>query len=643
MNKKLLYFLRWIILGLIIGILFAFVLKISLPKIKTQFVFSQQPLELANYDVFDVGVVDANSDRNLDVFTVNHSGRQSMALGNGEGLFTDVLSQWNLDQDYDFPNLEDTLDRPEFLEPGLYIYRHDKALYLHGDRLSAEISGTIELSWAVEIQQQKDVRVSVQEQELKNGVETTIEFVAANDSWLVIRSEEDIIEIPHRISINSQVPLSQIHVGLNALNPQEHQFNLMWRDRHSLAWTDLNRDGRLDVFIGRGGVKGQLEQVNESLKDELMIRGDRAFKNEIDSAAMVKKDCPARQSAWVDYNSDKLLDLYIICGRNDKPFHPNQLWQQQADGTFRDVAPQLRLDFPEDGTFRWLDADGDGNIDLLITREKNIELWLNKGDRFEGQPIVRDGKAKIRKIAIADFDRDGDLDAYGSSKYTEEPNLLLINQNGSFQAVNPAIKGLPETGINGAWIDYNNDGLTDLQTVPQGIYQQSSDGRFRGTGLLNVEHNLTQVLDTRGVWFDFDNNGSQDYLSLNKESPSLWSSLQNKLSPQEDANRWQQIWQTNLYQNKKDANHWLQIELSGSPTNPLGIGTTVEVTTSRGKQLQQVGNTDDSYFSQGHYRLYFGLGKDKQVKAIAIKWSDGQTQRLENVVGDRLITIDKIS
>jgi hypothetical protein len=197
--------------------------------------------------------------------------------------------------------------------------------------------------------------------------------------------------------------------------------------------------------------------------------------------------------------------------------------------------------------------------------------------------------------------------------------------------------------MNGAWIDYNNDGLTDLQTVPQGIYQQSSDGQFRDTGLLNMEHNPSQILDTRGVWFDFDNNGSQDYLSLTKESPSVWSSLQNKIFPPEDANRWQKIWQTNLYQNKKDSNHWLQIELSGSPTNPLGIGTTVEVTTSKGKQLQQVGNTDDSYFSQGHYRLYFGLGKDKQVKAIAIKWSDDQTQRLENVAGDRLIIIDKNS
>ena len=653
MNKKFLRFSRWICLGAIASILLATTLAISLPIIRTQLAFSQQPIKLdENYDVFDLGVVDANSDGNLDLFSVNHSGRQIFALGDGRGKFTNALSQWHLDQDYDISNLEDSLEQPKFDNSGLYIYRQDKALYFHSNQLNSgeSISGRLQLSWPVSIEKQENFEAEVKQQQTSQFVASTVEFTATGNGWLVIKSQEDIIEIPHQVEIDSPTPLEKIYLGLNSINPQKRQFDLMWRDRHSMAWTDLNQDGQLDVFIGRGGVKGQLNRIGDRIKDELMIQDGQRFSNQIEQTGIVKKDCPARQSAWVDYNSDKLLDLYIVCGRNNKPFHPNQFWQQQADGKFLDVASQLGLDFPEDGSFRWLDADRDGNIDLLITREKDIELWLNKGDRpsvalrdrFEGQSIVREGKAKIRKIAVADFDRDGDLDAYGSSKYAEEPNLLLVNQNGSFQAVNPTTRGLPETGMNAAWVDYNNDGLTDLQIVPQGIYQQSS-GQFKATQLLGMEHNLSQVLDTRGIWFDFNNDGSQDYLSLTKESPSLWSSLQNKLFPSEDANRWQKIWQTNLYQNKKDSNHWLQIELLGSPTNPLGIGTTVEVTTSQGKQLQQVGNTDDSYFSQGHYRLYFGLGKDRQVKAIALKWSDGQTQRLENVKGDRLITIDKNS
>ncbi len=646
MNKNFSKFSKLIFVAFISSIFISVSLALILPTVKTHWHFSRLPIALATYDLFDIGVIDANSNGNLDVFTVNHSAKQSLKLGNGKGEFKDVLSAWNLDQDREFPQLEDFHIQPEFDLSGLYIYRQNKALYLHSQQLGEKtIAGTLHLSWPVVIEKQQEFDVEISQQSREKSVQSTVKFTAHKDGWLVIKSKDDIIEIPHSFTIEPQVALTDIYVGLQKINPKSHQFELMWRDRHSMAWTDINRDRQLDVFIGRGGIKGQLDQIDDSIMDELMIRKNQSFTNQVERSGLVKKQCPARQSAWVDFDNDDLLDLYIVCGRNDDPVYPNQLWQQQSDGKYVDVAAQFGVDFPEDGCFRWLDADRDGDMDLLATREETIELWMNQGENFQPQTIVKNWQGKILNLAIADFDTDGDLDAYASSKYIDEPNLLLINDRGSFKAVNPTTIGLPDTGINAAWLDDDNDGLSDFHIVPHGIYHQLHNGRFKATNILNVASNLSQIVNARGVWFDFDNDGARDYLLSTKQPPSVISRLKNKLISNNDVdpNNWQKIWSARLYQNKQSSNHWLQIELVGSLGNPQGIGTLVEVITSKGKQLQQVGNTDNSYYSQGHYRLYFGLGKDERVKAIDLQWSDGQIQHLENIIGDRLITIDKNS
>ncbi|MGB5634139.1 MAG: hypothetical protein WBM86_15355, partial [Waterburya sp.] len=358
MNKKLFRFSKLIILGLFGSITLAIIIALSLPSIKTRWQFDRAPIALASYDLFDLGVVDANSDGNLDLFTVNHSAAQSLKLGNGTGKFRDSLSAWNLDQDREFPQLEDSLAQPEFNQPGLYIYRKDKALYLHGYKLGQQtISGTLQLSWAITIEQQKMFALQTRAETQPLGtVETKVEFTASDNGWLIIRGKDDIVEIPHKFQLDPDVSLANIHIGINKLQPNNHRFDLMWRDRHTMAWTDINQDGKLDVFIGRGAVKGQIQAVSDPVEDELMIQTSDSFTNTIAASGISKKDCPARQSAWVDYNNDDLLDLYVVCGRNNQPTHPNQLWQQQANGKFVDRASNLGLDFPEEGCFRWVDV-----------------------------------------------------------------------------------------------------------------------------------------------------------------------------------------------------------------------------------------------------------------------------------------------
>ena len=95
------------------------------------------------------------------------------------------------------------------------------------------------------------------------------------------------------------------------------------------------------------------------------------------------------------------------------------------------------------------------------------------------------------------------------------------------------------------------------------------------------------------------------------------------------------------YRNVGPAAHWLQIKLVGGKRNRQAIGAQVTVVTPDGAQIKEVGSSEGSFFSQGHYRLYYGLGQHSQTKSITVRWSDGVVTEYKNIEGDRFLTIRK--
>ncbi|MEL6381318.1 MAG: ASPIC/UnbV domain-containing protein, partial [Cyanobacteria bacterium J06626_18] len=96
-------------------------------------------------------------------------------------------------------------------------------------------------------------------------------------------------------------------------------------------------------------------------------------------------------------------------------------------------------------------------------------------------------------------------------------------------------------------------------------------------------------------------------------------------------------WRLILYQNVGTKKHWLELSLTGPEGNRPAIGTSVEVETPDGVQFQQVGQADGAIRSQGHYRLYFGLGQSKTIRALKIFWANGRVQAIENPQADQLL------
>jgi hypothetical protein len=600
--------------------------------------YGRLDLDLQDYDLFDIGVTDVNNDGLLDIFTANHSARQKLLLNIGQGQFRDDLSSLGLDQDKHFPQLEDSLEKPEIAEAGLYIYRQARWLNIEANAIDTgnPARGSITIPWPVVVDSSPASTVVSESTNAAGMVTTTVEFELQGNQSVVLNGVEDIVEVPHRVRLETNLGLDQIYVGRELTHPATYEFEMIWRDRHGMAWADYDGDGMTDLFIGRGGIKGQLDSVPAAIADELMSRQGRSFVDRTATAGLQKGNCPARQVSWIDFDSDGDLDLYVSCGRGSEPSYPNQLFRQNDQHEFIDVAGPLGLDYPSASVYAWLDADNDGDMDLLSVEDDVLQLYANLGGDFEKTSGGTElSGSRPYKLSIADFDNDGDLDAFAIHS---RKSLLIMNDDGQYSVLMPASVGLPDTGRTANWVDFDNDGLVDLHVVPGGLYRQDTDHRFHQTDLLKHSGRTDRIVDARSTWFDVDNDGYRDAIIFAQLGPTLVQRFQRKFAGKPP--NLGEHWRSGIYSaTGSKANHWLQIDLEGPAGNRQAIGARAYVSTADSTQLQHVGSAEGSHFGQGHYRLYFGLGSSETADEVRIVWADGTTHRLQGVQADQRLNI----
>ncbi|MDH3980392.1 MAG: CRTAC1 family protein [Gammaproteobacteria bacterium] len=616
--------------------------------------FVEYPLPLDETDrFFDLGIVDANGDDLLDIYTTNHHFRQALLLADGHGSYRDVVSEWGLDQSHEFPLAELSFTAPVLDRPGLYIYWHGTQVVIrtHGIDDASQWRGTMQVGDPVEIVKNDGFRIQKQDQASAVS-ETTVNFSPASDGQLRMRPGGQGLPITFRL--DDAIPLEKVYVGLGKVSPDSSVFTLAMRDRHAMAWADYNNDGWLDVFINRGALGGTLrahpEEVETQLNDELLTsHGENSFSDIATMAGIRKKGCSGRHARWLDFNHDGLLDLFINCydRGNVAGAYPKQLYQQDMQGKLHDVAMEAGLGMTDQqiGSFAWFDADNDADVDLVTFQDEGFFLYRNNGDKFSQEPIYRRGLGDAEKIghttgnewfydgkvSVSDYDADGDQDLFSASK---RGNVLLVNNAGTFSPVMPASIGLPDSSITGNWVDYDNDGLPDLHLLPQGLFRQREDHDFESARLL--EFPAEQYKAAVANWYDIDNDGRLDLLMALSENPAFSHWWEFSREPRHSV-----TWVLKAYRNTDAANHWLQVKLVGQDGNRQAIGARVTVVTPDGRQVQEVGSTDGAFFSQGHYRLYFGLGNHTRADVLHVQWSDGDQQEFQKVSGDRLLTIER--
>jgi hypothetical protein len=183
----------------------------------------------------------------------------------------------------------------------------------------------------------------------------------------------------------------------------------------------------------------------------------------------------------VDWNGDDRVDILAPAETYTKSY------TQTAAGTFAEDTAAFGLDLPWGTGGSAADYDGDGDLDLYLTRFDlpNVLLQNDGTGRFTDvteQAGVPAGNYRTMSSSWADYDRDGDLDLfvgnYGwvdesgenatSDFQPAEPSFLYVNRgDGTFDDQSAQLPQQVHDGYTyvSGWHDLDGDGWLDLYII----------------------------------------------------------------------------------------------------------------------------------------------------------------------------------
>lgn len=215
----------------------------------------------------------------------------------------------------------------------------------------------------------------------------------------------------------------------------------------SSAWVDYDLDGDVDVFV-----------VNNEGKNNSLYRneGNGEF-TKITSGSIVNDGGHSVGASWGDFNDDLYPDLFVANSSNENDF----LYENNGDGTFtRTAGFEPTLVGGNSHGSAWIDTDNDSDLDLFVTDDQGLNrLYLSSSSATElvqvdplQLPLTGSGLNSLG-TAWADYDLDGDIDAYvtnhsgqqdafylNNSTSGRSVTLTLTTQEGSYGAIGARVK-----------------------------------------------------------------------------------------------------------------------------------------------------------------------------------------------------------
>jgi hypothetical protein len=458
-------------------------------------------------------------------------------------------------------------------------------------------------------------------------------------------------------------------------------WNRLYRQKPDGTFEDVTlRAGLQGIGYGMGVAVGDYD--NDGYEDLYVTAfgGNRIYHNngdgtftDVTARAGVAGSGWSTSAAWVDLDNDGLLDLVVLryidwnfndlwCGEHKPGYraycHPDAfppiaalVFHNDGNGHFHEVAQKIGLGKPgKELGIGIADYDRDGHIDVFIANDSIPEfLFRNKGNgTFEEVGLMSnvsvddDGHAYAGMgIDFADYNNDGWPDLVVTNLAHQRYALYQNDGHRMFTYASFA-SGLgrmsfEHSGWGVRFIDYDNDGLTDL-LVAQGhdldnIELTSPDIRYREPMLLarNTGSRFEDISAHAGsamqnAWVgrglavgDIGNDGRIDAVVTTNDGP------------------------VHLLMNRTATdNHWIEFSLVGHKSNRDGIGARVKVLTPAGAQYATV-TTAGSYLSSSDKRVHFGLGAAAEVASVEITWPSGIEQKLTHLRADQVVKMDEPS
>ncbi len=419
----------------------------------------------------------------------------------------------------------------------------------------------------------------------------------------------------------------------------------------NLLQADFDNDGDLDVLVLRGAWLGEAGQHPNSL---LRNEGKATFVDVTFDAGLGEVHYPTQTASWADYDNDGDLDLFVGNEQDEQLAAPCQLFRNEGDGTFTDVAEAAGV---TNGRFTkavvWGDYDGDRFPDLYVSNlGQPNRLYHNNRDGTFDDVAERLGVTHPIKSFPAwfwDFDNDGWLDLFvsayeanvadlaasylGRAPRVELARLYRGDGRGGFEEVARRFNLTRPTAPMGSnFGDLDNDGRLDFylgtgypdyqDLMPNVMYLNRGERGFAdvtvagGFGLLQKGHAV--------VFADLDHDGDQD----------VFEQMGGALAGDAFVDA--------LYENPGFGNHWLTVRLVGVTSNRSAIGARIRadvVEDGRERTVYKHVGSGGS-FGASPLRQTVGLGRAERIARLSVLWpATGRTQVLHDVPLDASIEI----